>query len=88
MNLKSYLASLERGGSARFAEALDISASYLSQLGSGTAALSPARCVTIERVTEGLVTRKELRPDDWKTIWPELEGQHCCISASKVDSKE
>ena len=30
------------------------------------------QCVAIERATGGLVTRKDLRPDDWADIWPEL----------------
>ena len=29
-------------------------------------------CVDIERATNGAVTRKDLRPDDWQAIWPEL----------------
>jgi DNA-binding transcriptional regulator YdaS (Cro superfamily) len=33
---------------------------------------SPEYCVSIERATEGKVTRKDLRPDDWEAIWPEL----------------
>lgn len=31
----------------------------------------PKQCVRIERVTQGAVTRRELRPDDWEEIWPE-----------------
>lgn len=30
------------------------------------------RCYAIERTTAGAVTRKDLRPDDWHEIWPEL----------------
>lgn len=30
------------------------------------------RCVQIEELTQGLVTRRDLRPDDWAEIWPEL----------------
>ena len=42
------------------------------------------RCVDIERVTEGSVTRRDLRPDDWHRIWPELapgraEGLNDCL---------
>lgn len=33
---------------------------------------SPANCVAIERATVGKVSRKDLRPDDWREIWPEL----------------
>jgi DNA-binding transcriptional regulator YdaS (Cro superfamily) len=35
---------------------------------------SPENCVVIEMVTKGAVTRRDLRPDDWKRIWPELEA--------------
>lgn len=35
--------------------------------------MTPARhCVAIERATGGKVTRRELRPDDWAELWPEL----------------
>lgn len=30
------------------------------------------RCVRIEQGLDGQVTRRELRPDDWWLIWPEL----------------
>ncbi len=33
---------------------------------------SPANCVAIEKATKGVVTRQDLRPDDWQAIWPEL----------------
>jgi DNA-binding transcriptional regulator YdaS (Cro superfamily) len=29
-------------------------------------------CTRIEQITEGKVTRQMLRPDDWRSIWPEL----------------
>lgn len=31
------------------------------------------RCVQIEQATGGQVTRRDLRPDDWHEIWPELK---------------
>ena len=36
------------------------------------------RAVLIERHTDGAVTRQELRPDDWRDIWPELGCK--CVS--------
>lgn len=33
---------------------------------------SPENCVAIERATDAAVTRRDLRPDDWWLIWPEL----------------
>ena len=32
-------------------------------------------CFAIERATAGEVTRKDLRPNDWVDIWPELATQ-------------
>lgn len=32
-------------------------------------------CTSIERATNGAVTRKDLRPNDWSRIWPELAGE-------------
>lgn len=29
-------------------------------------------CAVVEELTEGKVTRRDLRPDDWRQIWPEL----------------
>lgn len=72
MELRAYLSNLERGGASRLAESLGISISFLSQMASGTAAISPARCVLIEKETNGAVSRRDLRPDDWMLIWPEL----------------
>ena len=38
------------------------------------------KCSAIELATGGAVTRRDLRPDDWHQIWPELvagmEPQH------------
>jgi DNA-binding transcriptional regulator YdaS (Cro superfamily) len=33
------------------------------------------RCPDVERATNGVVTRKDLRPDDWQRIWPELANE-------------
>lgn len=30
------------------------------------------RCVAIEQALDGRITRRELRPHDWRAIWPEL----------------
>lgn len=32
----------------------------------------PLHCAAIESATGGSVTRRDLRPDDWWRIWPEL----------------
>ena len=38
----------------------------------GKQPIPPKRCVLIERVTAGELTRQKLRPDDWPDHWPEL----------------
>lgn len=53
-------------------EVAGASRSYLRLIAYGHKHPSPAVAAGIERATEGLVTRKELRPDDWFLIWPEL----------------
>lgn len=71
MDLKTYISS-ERGRGTSLAAELGISPSYLSQMASGKAPISPERCVEIEQKTRGIVTRKHQKPDDWQRIWPEL----------------
>jgi DNA-binding transcriptional regulator YdaS (Cro superfamily) len=71
MDLKTYI-STERGRASSLAAALGVSLSYLSQMASGKSPISPERCVEIWTASGGEVTRQELRPSDWKRIWPEL----------------
>ena len=40
----------------------------------GDRAPSPENCTGLELATDGAITRKELRPDDWWLLWPELDG--------------
>ncbi|AMM23194.1 transcriptional regulator [Variovorax sp. PAMC 28711] len=71
MDLKTYFDS-GRGNGVALAAALSIPASYLSQMASGNRSVSPERAVAIEKATDGAVSRRDLRPDDWQAIWPEL----------------
>ena len=72
MELRQYIDSLERGKAKDLAACLNVSSSYLSQMASGKTSISPTRCVEIEIATKGTVGRKDLRPNDWFKIWPEL----------------
>lgn len=72
MDLKTYISNSPRGTASGLAKALSISPSYLSQMASGLAPISPERSVAIERATDGAVSRRELRPEDWQRIWPEM----------------
>lgn len=71
MDLKTYIAS-ERGRAAALAARLGVSKSYLSQMANGQSPISPERGVQIEQETGGIATRKDMFPDNWQRIWPEL----------------
>lgn len=73
MTLNEYLEQLPPGGRAILAGDLGISTIYLKQLAARQNEREPSAelCVRIERRVQ-LVTRRDLRPDDWHLIWPEL----------------
>ncbi|WP_168793570.1 transcriptional regulator [Paraburkholderia aromaticivorans] len=61
------------GGNAALARAIGVKPPTVQQWVNGERPVPPSRCVAVERLTHGEVTRKELRPDDWAEYWPELE---------------
>lgn len=74
MKLRAYIDTLPRGGIGEFAGAVGISPIYLSQLAATQDGRVPSAelCVSIERLTGGIVSREELRPNDFWKIWPDL----------------
>lgn len=52
---------------------LELPHSLVSQWADKVRPVPPRRCYLIELFTGGQVTRKDLRPHDWQTWWPELE---------------
>lgn len=73
MNLKQFIEKLPKGGASILAEKIGVSPSFLSQMASGASSINPIYAVKIEQATNGEVTRKDLRPDDWHLIWTELK---------------
>lgn len=63
MDLKQYFSEEPRGAKAEMAAYLDISAEWMSKLIAKKVKPSAALSKRIEEATQGLVTRKELRPD-------------------------
>lgn len=70
MELKKYLS--ERGRQTELARNLGVPQAIVSQWASGKRSVPPDQAPSIEKVTRGAVTRRDLRPDDWFRIWPEL----------------
>lgn len=55
------------------AKAIGVSQQMISKLlNNPDFPVSSKTAVAIEQATKGKVTRKDLRPDDWFSIWPEL----------------
>lgn len=67
-----YLNSLPVAEQSSFAQRCGTTVGYLRKAVSVGQLLKAVVCVSIERETHGQVTRKDLRPDDWQSIWPEL----------------
>ncbi len=71
MKLSAWL-EIERGRGAALASAIGVSPVLVSQWSTGPRVPPIERCVPIERATAGQVSRRDLRPDDYLDIWPEL----------------
>lgn len=71
MNLHDYL-SAERGRQARICKEIGAHAPDLSRWATGQRPVPVDKCLKIERATGGDVTRRDLRPNDWHEIWPDL----------------
>ncbi|MDY0190685.1 MAG: YdaS family helix-turn-helix protein [Desulfuromonas sp.] len=65
------LAWLKTAGDKEVSET-KTSAGYLRQIGYGNKKASAELASRIEMITGGKISRKQLRPDDWFVIWPEL----------------
>lgn len=70
MNLDTYLSTVDTAVS--LASKLGVTPGFVSQWRTGVRPIPIERCAAIEKATDGAVTRKDLRPDDWHLIWPEL----------------
>lgn len=59
-------------GVSKLAALIGVGQSVISNWRARGSVIDPIYCTAIEKVTDGLVSRKDLRPDDWHLIWPEL----------------
>ena len=70
MKLSDYLA--DHGSQTDLARSISAQPQLVWQWSKGVRKIPVGRCLAIERATNGAVTRKDLRPDDWHQIWPDL----------------
>jgi DNA-binding transcriptional regulator YdaS (Cro superfamily) len=72
MNLRTFLKTSGRGSVTKISNAIEVPTSLMSDWANRRRPIPIGRCIAIERATNGLVSRRDLRPDDWHLIWPEL----------------
>lgn len=72
MELNQYISAKGRGAVSRLAQEIGAHIPDVSRWASKQRPVPEKFAVAVERATGGAVTRKELRPDDWQEIWPEL----------------
>ena len=66
------LAIKEAGGVSALAASIGVTQSAVSNWRSRPGPVPVEHCAAIERAAAVVVTRRDLRPDDWHRIWPEL----------------
>lgn len=84
MDLKTYLNGLPTQEREPFAEACETTVGHLRNVGYGLRPCAPDLAVLIEANTQGAVTRRDLRPEDWRRIWPELIGTQPAATQQEV----
>lgn len=72
MKLNEYIKS-QRGLAAKLAKDIGVFPPDISMWANGKISIPQKYGAQIEIHTNGLVTRKELFPTDWESIWPELK---------------
>lgn len=72
MKLAEYI-SVKRGRLSKLAKDIGAHIPDISRWADGSRPVPIPFAPKIEFATSGKVTRKDLRPNDWQEIWPELK---------------
>jgi DNA-binding transcriptional regulator YdaS (Cro superfamily) len=75
MSLKLHLTSLSASEQEELAQSCRTTVGHLRNVAYGFRVASPALAMSLEDLTHGAVTRRDLRPKDCHLIWPELAEQ-------------
>lgn len=70
--LKKHLSQFSREARQEIAERCGTSLGYLTNVANGYKQCGPLLAAVLESEFAGAVTRRDLRPNDWMLIWPEL----------------
>jgi DNA-binding transcriptional regulator YdaS (Cro superfamily) len=74
MDLKTYISGLSPDERQALALRCDTSVGHLQNVMYGYKPCGIELAVALEQRSGGAVTRRDLRPDDWQRIWPELSA--------------
>ena len=72
MTLLDFINSLSVDDQRKFASQCETTIGYIRKAISNDQLFGPRLCVLFEKNSCNKVTRKDLRPNDWHEIWPEL----------------
>lgn len=72
MDLRTFLSNVPLETRESFATSCGTTFGHLRNVGYGLRECSPELAAALERESGGKVKRQDLRPQDWKLIWPEL----------------
>lgn len=86
MTLDEYCAQ-ERGRQITLARLLGTASAVVSNWCSGNRTVPAELAADIERATCGVVTRKDLFPDTWASIWPELDDHATELRAAILQTR-
>lgn len=72
--LKQFLSPMTSAEREAFAARCNTTLAFLRNVMYGQRLAGSKLCVAIERESRHVVTRQDLRPNDWRDIWPELNA--------------
>jgi hypothetical protein len=72
MDLKTYISSLPKERREELAQKCKNTLGHIQNVMYGLRKCDPELASLLEAHTDGAVSRKELLPDNWAVIWPEL----------------
>lgn len=79
MKLDDFL-SEKKGRASWLSNTIGIDKGYMSLLRKGILKVPIHHCLSIEIVTNGAVTREDLRPEDAHLIWPDIASKRGLIN--------
>ena len=77
MELSKYIRPMPQEARQRLAHQCATSVGQLTNVAFSGRLCGVLLAVALEKATGGQVSRRDLRPDDWHLIWPELVGAEC-----------